>query len=88
MPNEVGGRATAEPECVEGEVRALLSAYELQDRRSVEDIISFHVAFERIHPFQDGNGRVGRLIMLKECLRAGVTPFVSRMKRSSSIIEV
>ena len=76
LPNEVGGRATTDPERVAHEVRALLLEYEQQPLHSLEDIVSFHVAFERIHPFQDGNGRVGRLIMLKECLRFGVTPFV------------
>lgn len=75
LPNEVGGRKTARPEDVGAAMRELISGYELRQRHSFEDIVAFHVAFERIHPFQDGNGRVGRLISLKECLRNGVVPF-------------
>lgn len=76
LPNEVGGRKTALPENVGAEVKALLKAYMPQSRHSLKDIIGFHVEFERIHPFQDGNGRVGRLIMFKECLANGVVPFI------------
>ncbi len=76
LPNEVGGRETALPEDVHGEVRALLDWYNALDAVTLEDIVAFHVRFERIHPFQDGNGRVGRLIMFKECLKHNVTPFV------------
>lgn len=76
LPNEVGGRATTAPEDVEEQVSRLIAAYEASAPAALEDIVAFHVAFERIHPFQDGNGRVGRLIMFKECLRFGITPFV------------
>ena len=76
LPNEVGGRKTALPENVSKEVKGLLKAYNPHSKHSLDDIISFHVAFERIHPFQDGNGRVGRLIMFKECLANGLVPFI------------
>lgn len=76
LPNEVGGRETTAPENVAREMRELLSSYERMPSRGLEDIVAFHVAFERIHPFQDGNGRVGRLVMFKDCLRSGVVPFV------------
>jgi Fic family protein len=76
LPNEVGGRETTAPEDVAREVRGLISSYEVNRAPTLEYIVSFHVLFERIHPFQDGNGRVGRLVMFKECLRHGITPFV------------
>lgn len=71
--NVVGGRETAKPKDVSARMKALLAAY---DPKSVEDIIAFHHEFESIHPFQDGNGRVGRLIALKECLHYGIIPFI------------
>ena len=71
--NVVGGRETAKPKDVPARMKALLAAY---DPKSVEDIIAFHHDFESIHPFQDGNGRVGRLIALKECLHYGIVPFI------------
>ena len=71
--NVVGGRETAKPKDVPARMKALLAAY---DSKSVEDIIAFHHEFESIHPFQDGNGRVGRLIALKECLHYGIVPFI------------
>ena len=74
--NVVGGRETAKPEDVPARINVLLSGYEALDDVSIEDIIIFHYEFERIHPFQDGNGRVGRLIALKECLRYGIVPFL------------
>lgn len=74
--NMVGGRETAKPKEVASHMKALLSKYEAKTAITIDDIISFHYAFERIHPFQDGNGRVGRLIALKECLRFGLIPFI------------
>lgn len=76
LPNEVGGRDTTQPEDVQKEIKALLESYNNNVNKSFEDIIAFHVAFERIHPFQDGNGRVGRLLMFKECLRYNIVPFI------------
>ena len=74
--NEVGGSATAKPADVPGEMRNLLKRYNLSKQKTLKEIIQFHYEFEKIHPFQDGNGRVGRLIMFKECLRNGITPFI------------
>lgn len=76
MPNEVGGMATALPEDVAAEMQALLAAYSAKKAKTLEDILEFHVRFESIHPFQDGNGRVGRLIMFKECLKYSIVPFI------------
>lgn len=76
MPNEVGGMATSLPENVAAEMQALLASYSAKKAKTLEDILDFHVRFERIHPFQDGNGRVGRLIMFKECLKYGIVPFI------------
>lgn len=76
LPNEVSGRETASPEDVPQRMRALIDGYEDGGKKTLEDIAAFHVAFERIHPFQDGNGRVGRLLLFKECLRHGVVPFI------------
>lgn len=76
MPNEVGGMETTMPEDVAAEMQALLAAYSAKKAKTLEDILDFHVRFERIHPFQDGNGRVGRLIMFKECLKYSIVPFI------------
>ena len=76
MPNEVGGTDTALPEEVADKMKELLREYNLKDSKTFEDILEFHVKFERIHPFQDGNGRVGRLIMFKECLKYNIVPFI------------
>lgn len=76
LPNEVGGNDTTLPEHVAGEIRKLLADYNTLPTKTLEDIIAFHVAFERIHPFQDGNGRVGRLILFKECLKNSIVPFI------------
>lgn len=75
-PNMVGGLETAKPKDVPARMENLLDGYEAIEAVSVNDIIRFHWEFERIHPFQDGNGRVGRLIALKECLRHGIVPFL------------
>ena len=74
--NMVGGRETAKPKDVPARMKALLSSYSAVDVITVDDIIAFHHDFESIHPFQDGNGRVGRLIALKECLHYGIVPFI------------
>lgn len=76
LPNEVGGNDTVAPENVHDAVKALLKDYNNKKKPSFEDIIDFHQRFEAIHPFQDGNGRVGRLIMFRECLRHGYVPFI------------
>lgn len=76
FPNEVGGIETALPEDVSSKIKALLAEYRLKEDKSFDDILDFHVKFERIHPFQDGNGRVGRLIMFKECLKYNIVPFI------------
>ena len=76
FPNEVGGRDTALPEEVADKMKALLTEYNAKEEKTFEDILDFHVKFERIHPFQDGNGRVGRLIMFKECLKYNIVPFI------------
>ncbi|MBQ8826277.1 MAG: Fic family protein [Oscillospiraceae bacterium] len=75
-PNEVGGRETVLPENVADEMKKLLDDYNKTTHKTLEDIIEFHWKFESIHPFQDGNGRVGRLIMFKECLRNNIVPFI------------
>lgn len=76
LPNEVGGNKTTEPESVSKSIKALLKEYNAKRHPSIDDIIDFHQRFEAIHPFQDGNGRVGRLIMFRECLRCGHVPFI------------
>ena len=75
-PNEVGGMPTALPEDVADRMKELLAEYNGKVAVSFKDILDFHVKFERIHPFQDGNGRVGRLIMFKECLKYNIVPFI------------
>ena len=76
LPNEVGGQATCSPKEVHQQMKALLSTYNRIKRKTLEDIVDFHVRFEQIHPFQDGNGRVGRLLLFKECLANGIVPFI------------
>lgn len=76
LPNEVGGNVTCSPEDVHVRMKELLASYNSKKDKSLEDIIDFHQKFETIHPFQDGNGRVGRLIMFKECLANGIVPFI------------
>ena len=76
LPNEVGGMETVLPEEVAEKMKALLREYNAKSEKNFDDILDFHVKFERIHPFQDGNGRVGRLIMFKECLKYHIVPFI------------
>lgn len=81
--NVVGGRATSKPSEVARDMRALLERYNARGNATIEDIIEFHAEFEYIHPFQDGNGRVGRLIALKECLKNNVIPFIIEDSKKS-----
>ena len=76
IENEVGGSETVKPEDVAVEMKALLADYNSKSKITFDDILDFHVRFESIHPFQDGNGRVGRLIMFKECLKNNIVPFI------------
>ena len=76
LPNEVGCKETCPPEEVHKQMKELLTHYKGIKAKTLEDIIDFHCKFERIHPFQDGNGRVGRLIMFKECLANNIVPFI------------
>ena len=76
LPNEVGGRVTTSPEKVEDEDKSLIEWYNNIKNITLKDIIEFHYRFECIHPFQDGNGRVGRLLMFKECLKYNIVPFI------------
>lgn len=76
MPNEVGGNETCSPKEVPAKMKELLLNYHNIEQKTIVDIIDFHQKFEVIHPFQDGNGRVGRLILFKECLANNVVPFI------------
>ena len=76
LANEVGGRETTAPEDVSKKMKALISDYKKLETVAFDDLLDFHYRFEVIHPFQDGNGRVGRLILFKECLRNGIVPFI------------
>lgn len=76
LPNMVGDTATSLPEQVSSDIQFLLQEYQKKQNITLEDIIDFHARFEMIHPFQDGNGRVGRLLMFKECLAHNMIPFI------------
>ena len=76
LPNEVGGMNTTLPEDVPKKMKELLDEYNAKEEKRLDDVLDFHVKFEKIHPFQDGNGRVGRLIMFKECLKYNIVPFI------------
>lgn len=76
LENSVGGVDTAKPEEVQNKIAKLLNEYNSKNKITIEDIVDFHYKFERIHPFQDGNGRVGRLIILKECLKHNIVPII------------
>ena len=76
LENEVGGMVTTPPEKVSEQMKMLIERYNMSDQKTLKDLLEFHYRFERIHPFQDGNGRVGRLILFKECLRFGIQPFI------------
>ena len=76
LPNEIGGKETVAPEEVAPQMQKLIQAYNAIPKKSLDDLLEFHYRFELIHPFQDGNGRVGRLILLKECLRSDIVPFI------------
>lgn len=76
IPNEVGGIETVSPENTKHEIVRLLKEYNAIKKKTFDDILDFHQRFESIHPFQDGNGRVGRLVMFKECLANGIVPFI------------
>ncbi len=76
LANEVDGRETAPPDEVPSKIKELLSDYRNHETVTLDDLLDFHYRFESIHPFQDGNGRVGRLILFKECLRNGIVPFI------------
>ena len=76
LANEVGGEETAKPEEVHKRMKSLVAEYNTLKQVTFDDILNFHVQLERIHPFQDGNGRVGRLLMLWQCLQNGIVPFI------------
>ena len=76
LPNTVGGKETTSPELVGARLKELINEYNSKKNKTLDDLLNFHYQFEMIHPFQDGNGRVGRLILFKECLKYNITPFI------------
>ncbi len=83
LPNEVGGKETTSPKLVEKEIRKTLKWYNSINEIEFSDVVEFHYRFEKIHPFQDGNGRIGRLIMFKECLKNNIVPFIVEDKKKT-----
>ena len=76
LPNEVGGKVTALPNEVPAKMKELVAAYNAKKERTFDELLDFHYRFECLHPFQDGNGRIGRLLLFKECLRYNIVPFI------------
>ena len=76
MPNEVGGKVTALPKEVPAKMKELVAAYNAKQEKTFDELLDFHYRFECLHPFQDGNGRIGRLLLFKECLRYNIVPFI------------
>ena len=76
LANSVGEEETAQPEAVHGQMKSLLADYNALKKVAIDDLLDFHVRFERIHPFQDGNGRIGRLLLFWQCLQTGIVPFI------------
>lgn len=77
VDNEVGSIATVSAQHTEEAMLSLLIGYQSDSNKSLDQIVRFHVSFERIHPFADGNGRIGRLLAFKECLKNGLVPFIA-----------
>ena len=82
LPNTVGDMPTAQPEAVAAKIKELLSIYNSKQEKTFDDLLDFHYKFERIHPFQDGNGRVGRLLLFKDCLKYNIVPFIIEIGRA------